>query len=176
MDHSNNKNTADEAQSQQQQPPERSNLFKAPEERPYRRRIKPPPAKVHHVHPSRFRRFVQSRTCCSLPQPNLPPPSATSPDDDDDTAAALTTSAVTATELGELQPPHAPPPDAAIGGSDDTAAAGAGTLDEATWKSVQEAYLAWCSSNDIPLSPGTMAELSIHSSQCIPPTTKARLG
>jgi hypothetical protein len=39
------------------------------EERPYRRRIKPPPAKVHHVHvhPARFRRFVQRRTCCSLP-------------------------------------------------------------------------------------------------------------
>jgi hypothetical protein len=52
---------------QQQRQISSSLLFKAPEERPYRRRIKPPSAKVHHVHPARFRRFVQRRTCCSLP-------------------------------------------------------------------------------------------------------------
>jgi hypothetical protein len=31
---------------------------------------------------------------------------------------------------------------------------------------MQDAYMAWCSSNDIPLSPGTMAELSFTVHPC----------
>nr|CAB3500014.1 unnamed protein product [Digitaria exilis] len=125
-----------------------SSNWKAPEERPYRRRIKPPATKVHHVHPARFRRFVQRRTCGSmLPQPNAP--SCASSNSDDATASA----AVSAT-ANLLQTPAGV---CAIGDGD--AATGSGCLD-VTRKSMQEAYMAWCSSNDIVLSPGTMAELS----------------
>ncbi|KAF8689260.1 hypothetical protein HU200_042051 [Digitaria exilis] len=127
---------------------QRSNL-KAPEERPYRRRIKPPPAKVHHVHPARFRRFVQRRTCGSmLPQPNAPPCASNNSDD------ATTASAAASATANLLQ---TPPDVAAIGDGD--AATGSGCLN-VTRRSMQEAYMAWCSSNDILLSPGTMAELS----------------
>ncbi|CAD6212246.1 unnamed protein product [Miscanthus lutarioriparius] len=114
--------------------------------------MKPPSAKVHHVHPARFRLFVQRRTCCSPP-----------PQPKDDATTASTTSATTEQEV------QRPPPDAAIGSSDAAAAAtatGAGRVDAATWKTMQDACMAWCSSNHIPLSPGTTAELSFTVHPC----------
>lgn len=98
-----NKNKADEELRRQS-----SRKFKAPEERPYRRRIKPQPDKVHHVGPARFRHFVQRRTCYSLmpPQPNnvttLP---ASDPDDDDDAAASTPTSGTTSSPLSHQPQP-----------------------------------------------------------------------
>jgi len=159
MDQGNYKNTADDELGQrlllqqQRRHISSTSLFKAPEERPYRRRIKPPATKVHHVHPARFRRFVQRRTCCPLPQqqPN---------DADDATASTISISATTEQEL------QRPPPDAATDGGSDAATAEAGRPIDATRKSMQEAYMAWCSSNDIPLSPGTMAELSFTVHPC----------
>ncbi|KAJ1255754.1 hypothetical protein BS78_01G249900 [Paspalum vaginatum] len=151
-----NQNTEHDRQCQNQQQQQRhgSNCFKAPEERPYRRRIKPPPDKVHHVQTARFRHFVQKHTCCLQLQPqqrrNVPPPGSNS----DDAAAATSTTTSAATEQQVLQPP----PDAAIGSSSSNPATGAGRLN-VTRKSMQDAYMAWCSSNGIPLSPGTMAEL-----------------
>jgi len=169
MDNSNKNKAAeeqDENQKQQQllQRQSSTNMnMKAPEERPYRRRIKPPPAKVHHVHPARFRRFVQRRTCCYGFMPSQPNGDVTTlpdsnPDDDND--AALTPTSATASSL--LQPPAAADAAAAAtdGGRDPaTSDAAAGCLVGATRESMQEAYLAWCSSNDLPLSPGTMSEL-----------------
>ncbi|KAG2550121.1 hypothetical protein PVAP13_9KG238313 [Panicum virgatum] len=166
MDNSNKNKAAEEQdENQQQQLLQRQSStnmnMKAPEERPYRRRIKPPPAKVHHVHPARFRRFVQRRTCCYClmpPEPNnvttLP---ASDPEDDDDGDATSTSTSATNSLLAQ------PPADAAAatdGGRDPaTSHAAAGCFVGATRESMQEAYVAWCSSNDLPLSPGTMAEL-----------------
>ncbi|CAL4932550.1 unnamed protein product [Urochloa decumbens] len=145
MNNSNKTKAGDGQQAENllQQPRRQSANLKAPEERPFRRRIKPPPAKVHHVHPARFRRFVQRHTCClMLPEPDAPPCDSNSDDDD----ATASTSSATANLV--LHPP-----------ADGPAPTDAGCLD-VTRKSMQEAYMAWCSSNDIPLSPGTMAELS----------------
>ncbi|KAG2538965.1 hypothetical protein PVAP13_9NG361914 [Panicum virgatum] len=160
----NSKAAEEQGENHQQQLRRQSSTdMKAPEERPYRRRIKPPPAKVHHIHPARFRRFVQRRTCCYGFMPSQPNGDVTTlpdsnPDDDND--AALTPTSATASSL--LQPPAAADAAAAAtdGGRDPaTSDAAAGCLVGATRESMQEAYLAWCSSNDLPLSPGTMSEL-----------------
>jgi hypothetical protein len=154
-----NKNKADNAQGENLQLQQQWRQQSSPKQRPYRRRIRPPPAKVHHVNRARFRRFVQRRTCClqALPQPNAPPCGS---NNSGDAAPASTSSHPTTatTNLLQLQPP---PADTAVGGRYSAATDGVGCLDAAAGKSMQEAYMAWCSSNDIPISPGTMAELVI---------------
>lgn len=151
-------------QLQHQRPRQQSPGLKEP--RPYRRRIKPPPTKVHHLYPDGFRRFVLTHTS-SLPKP---------------ATDSVTTASTVAAAPPALQQPV--PADAggsagdqqrggravADGSSCDGAATGSGSSEQRggsaacvvspSPRSMQEAYISWCSSNDIPLSPGTMAELS----------------
>ncbi|GJM91612.1 hypothetical protein PR202_ga08005 [Eleusine coracana subsp. coracana] len=120
--------------------------------RPYRRRIKPPPTKVHHVHPAGFRRFVRSRTC-SQPEPDI------------DIAAVASAVAPAPVILQQPAPgdrlaSSSSCAGGAVNGGDQQRGANAVCPISLSPRSMQEAYLLWCSSNDIPLSPGTMAELT----------------